>query len=108
MPGRDGAAIAGATSEYGGSGRTDPASERVHGLGRVDHVGGLREAVADQLAPFLEVGRAAEVDRVVLDRLPGHEQVIVARLFDAAVKRHAGAPLRAPEYRRGLGDAGLE
>jgi hypothetical protein len=32
--------------------------------------------MTDQLAPFLEVGRVAEVDGVVLDRVPGDEQPV--------------------------------
>jgi protein-L-isoaspartate(D-aspartate) O-methyltransferase len=34
------------------------------------------EAVANELAPFLKVRRAAKVDMVVLDRLPGDEQPV--------------------------------
>src|SRR5262249_57241732 len=51
-------------------------SEPLDHLRHVLHLRRLGEAVADQLAPFGEIGRAAEVDRVVLHRLPLHEQPV--------------------------------
>src|SRR5690348_11710867 len=45
----------------------------------------LREAVADQLAPFGEIRRAAEIDRVVLDRVPLHEQPIARWILHRAL-----------------------
>ena len=64
--------------------------------------------MADELSPFLEVGRAAEVDGVVVKRLPGDEQPVAARLFDRALKLHAAAALGALEDRRGIFHAGFE
>src|SRR5690349_18907451 len=66
------------------------------------------EAVADQLAPFREIGRAAEIDRVVLDRVPLHEQPVAHRLFDRALQRHAGAAFGTLEQGRRLLHAGFE
>src|SRR5690349_4359252 len=45
----------------------------------------LREAVPDKLAPLLEIGRAAKIDGVVLQRLPLNEKPIPARPFDRAL-----------------------
>jgi hypothetical protein len=59
-------------------------------------------------APFLKVGRAAEIDRVVLDRRPFDEQPVAQRFFDRALQFHALAALGALEYRRGVLHAGLE
>ena len=61
-----------------------------------------------QLAPFLEVGRTAEIDGVVLDSFPGDEQAIAAWVFDRALQFHAAAALGALENRRGVFHAGLE
>ena len=66
------------------------------------------EAMPDAGAPFLEIGTAAEIDRVVLDGIPLHEQPVAARLLDRLLQREAAAALGALEHRRGLGDAGLE
>src|SRR5215475_3979480 len=54
-------------------------SEPLHDLCHVLDLRRLCEAVADQLAPLGEVGGAAEVHRVVLDRVPLHEQPIARR-----------------------------
>src|SRR5215212_4322999 len=62
----------------------------------------------DELAPFLEVGRAAEVDGVVLERLPAHEQPIAGRLLERALQLHPLAAPRPLEDRSGLGDPLLE
>jgi hypothetical protein len=48
--------------------------ETTHDLGDVLDIRRRGEAMADQLAPFLEIGRAAEIDRVVLQRLPLQKQ----------------------------------
>src|ERR1043166_65611 len=73
--------------------RRAPISESFHDLGDVLDLRRLREAMADQLAPFGEVGRPAEIDRVILDRVPPHEQPVARRLLDRALQRHAGAAL---------------
>src|ERR1700683_5233270 len=60
------------------------------------HVFDLRrggKAMADELAPFLKIGRAAKVDIVVLDRLPGDEQPVAAPLRGATVRRRWGGHL---------------
>src|SRR5579863_5307685 len=62
----------------------------------------------DQLAPFLKIGRAAEILGMVLDRLPGDEQAIAFGLFDRAPQLHGAAALGALEDRRSLFHAGLE
>jgi hypothetical protein len=59
-------------------------------------------------APFLKVGRTAEIFRVVLDRLPFDEQPVAAGLFDRALQFQAVAAFGALEYRRGVFHAGLE
>src|SRR5215813_3615830 len=60
------------------SGESRAASEAFYHLVRVLHLRRLRKAVAHELAPFLEIGRAAEVHRMVLQRLPFHEQPVAA------------------------------
>src|SRR5262249_68181 len=60
------------------------------------------EAMADETAPVLELGRVSEPDGVILDRLPGDEQPIAARPFDGAPQFHPAAALRALENRRSL------
>src|SRR5262245_41999488 len=72
------------------------------------HLRRLGEAMGDQLTPLGEVGGAAEVDRVVLHRVPADEQTVAARLLDTALQRHAGATLGAAEERRGGAHARLE
>ena len=61
----------------------DHALKSPHDLGDVLDIRRRREAVADQLAPFLEIGRAAEIDGVVLQRLPLQEQSVARRLSRA-------------------------
>ena len=58
--------------------------------------------MGDQLAPFLKVRRATEIDGVVLDRFPGDEQPVARRLFHRAPQLHGAAALGALEDRRGL------
>src|SRR5579864_7951216 len=72
------------------------------------HFGRRSKAVADMLAPFLEVGRTAEVFRVVLDRLPFDEQPVAAGLLDRALQLQAVAAFGALKHRRGIFHAGLE
>src|SRR4051794_12083461 len=57
------------------------------------------EAVADELAPLLKVGRLAEINRVVLQRLPLHEQAVAARLLDPAPQLPTGASPRTLKKR---------
>src|SRR5688572_26212389 len=64
--------------------------------------------MAHELAPFLEIGRAAEIDGVVLHRLPADNQSEAAGLLDRAQQRQRPAALGALEQRRGLLHAGLE
>src|ERR1700704_2388437 len=68
----------------------------------------LRETMADQLGPFGEIGRAAEIVGVVLDRGPLHEQAVAVRQLDRTLQLHAGAALGALEQRRRLLHAALE
>src|SRR5690242_11077807 len=70
-----------------------PDSESLHHLARVLHLGRLGEAMADELAPLGEVGRAAEIHGVVLERLPLHEQTIATWALDRALQAHALAAL---------------
>src|SRR5579885_244491 len=85
-----------------------PLSESAHHLRHVLDFGRRRKAVPDELAPFLKIRRAAEIDRVILHRLPVDEQPIARRLLDRAPQFHAAAALGALEDRRGLFHAGLE
>src|SRR5215471_304209 len=64
--------------------------------------------MGDQFAPFLEIGRAAKIDCMVLDRVPADEESIAARLLDRAAYFHAAASLGPPENRDGLLHAFLE
>ena len=64
--------------------------------------------MADELAPFLKIGRAAKVDIVVLDRLPGDEQPVAAGLLDRTLQLHGVASLGTLENRRRVLHAGLE
>src|SRR5215472_19383927 len=61
-----------------------------------------REAVRDQLAPFLEVRRAAKIHRMIVNGVPADEQAIARRLFDGTARLHAAAALGAAENRDGL------
>ena len=72
------------------------------------HLGRRSKTVGDVLAPFLEVGRAAEIDGMIFDRLPFDEQPVAARLLDRALQFQAVAALGALEHRRGVFHAGLE
>ena len=65
----------------------------------VVHLGRLDEKAAHQLAPFLEIGRLAEIHHVVFDRFPVHHQRVTLRLLDAAVQFHAMATLGAQKKR---------
>src|SRR5262245_21850864 len=56
-------------------------SEAFYHLPHMFHLRRLGEAMADELAPFLEIGGAAEVHRVVLHRLPFDEQAVTVRLL---------------------------
>src|SRR6187200_586114 len=80
----------------------------VHGLRGVLDLGRRREAMANELAPFLEIRRAAEINGMILHRLPLHEQPVALRLLDRALQFHASAALGALEDRRGGFHAGLE
>src|SRR4051794_4916525 len=57
------------------------ASKALERLDIMLNLGRSREAMADELAPFLEIGRLAEIDRVVFQGLPSHEQAEAARLL---------------------------
>src|SRR5215469_16602924 len=61
-----------------------------------------REAMRDQLAPFLEIRRAAKIHRMILNDVPADEQAIARRLFDGTAQLHAAAALGAAENRDGL------
>src|SRR4051812_44044556 len=84
------------------------APEAVHGEPRVLDLRRALEAVTDELAPLLEIRRAAEIDGVVLERLPAHEEPVAGRPLERALQLHALAALRPLEDRRRLGDALLE
>src|ERR1700734_1858592 len=71
-------------------------------------LGRAGEAVADELAPFGEIGRAAEIDGVILHRCPAHEEAIAQRLLDRALELDPTTALGAQEDRHRLGDARLE
>src|SRR4051812_16005394 len=83
-------------------------SKPLYRLAHVLDMRRLRETMADQLAPFGEIGRAAEIVGVVLDRPPLHEQAVAVRQLDRALELHAGAALCALEKRRRLLHAALE
>src|SRR5215813_2575208 len=83
-------------------------SESFDDLRHMLDLGRRGEAVAHQLAPFAEVGGAAEVDGVILDRLPLHEQAIAARLLGRALELHALAALGALKQRCRLAYSGFE
>src|SRR6185437_1763455 len=59
-----------------------------HDLGDVLDLRRRSEAVADQLAPLLEVGGLAEVLGVVFQRFPLHEQPVARRVLVRALQRH--------------------
>src|SRR5215471_3397269 len=83
-------------------------SKSLHHLVDVLHLRWRGETVANVLTPFGEIRGAAKIDRVVLHRLPFHEQPVARRLLDRALQRQACAALGALEHWRGLCDAGLE
>src|SRR3546814_14480754 len=68
-------------------------------LGRGGEVG------PDEAPPLLEVGGIAEMDHVVVDRLPGHDQLVPARRLDRPLAVDAVAAPGAPEQRAGRADA---
>src|SRR5262249_18361525 len=84
------------------------ASESHDGQPGVLDFGRGRKAMADELAPCLEVLGAAEIDRVVLDRVPLDEQAIALRLLHGTLQLQAGAAAGAPENGYGLLHARLE
>src|SRR5262245_14773924 len=83
-------------------------SEPTHRLSHVLDLRRLRETMADELAPLLEIGGVAEVDRMVFHSFPFDEEPVAAGMLDRALQFHPLAALRAPEDRRGLGYAGFE
>src|SRR5579871_540010 len=87
--------------------RRDPL-KRLHRIDHMLHGRRLGEAMADELAPLLEVRRGAEVDGVVLQCLPLHEQPVAVRFLDRALELHAMAAFGALEDRSRLLDAVLE
>src|SRR5436309_2848000 len=97
-----------------GDGTSRCARDRWPSLGSFDgpsrmlDLGRREEAVPRQLAPGLEVLRAAEVHGVVLQRLPFDDQPITRRLLDRALQIHPAPALRSLEERRRLGDTGFE
>src|SRR5689334_17395726 len=77
----------------------------------LDHVLDVRrrgETVADQLAPFLEIGGFTEILGVVLQRFPLHEEPIALRHFVRALQGHELAAFGTLEDRPGLFYAGFE
>src|SRR5580693_875277 len=83
-------------------------SEPLDGLPGVLDRGRRLERMPDELAPFLEIRRFAEIHGVVLQRLPFDEEAEPARLLDRALQLHALASLGPLEDRRGLADTGFE
>src|SRR3954469_2749881 len=71
-------------------------------------LGGCRKILADEAAPFGEILGAAEIDGVVLERLPLHHQTIALRLLDRLVQLETVKTLGAAESCLGLGDGGLK
>src|SRR5262249_28075216 len=67
-----------------------------HRLGMLD-LGRRGEILADQAAPFGEILRAAEIDGVVLERLPLDHQSITLRLLDRTMQLEAVKALGAAE-----------
>src|SRR3954468_5386292 len=72
------------------------------------HLGRGLEAVADELAPLLKVGRLTEINRVVLQHLPLDEQAVAARLLDRTPELQTDAALRTLKQRNRLLHPGLE
>jgi hypothetical protein len=66
------------------------------------------KTMGDVLTPFLEIGRAAEIDRVIFHRCPFDEQPVTGGLLGRALQFQAVAALGALEHRRGAFHAGLE
>src|SRR4051812_28910753 len=75
---------------------TPPSSEALHSNDML-HLGRGLEAVADELAPLLKVGRLTEIHRVVVQRLPLDKQAVAARLFDPPPRLPTRAAPRPPE-----------
>src|SRR3954467_1930975 len=84
-----------------------PSSEALHSNDML-HLGRGLEAVADELAPRLKVGRLTEIHRVVVQRLPLDKQAVAARLLTRAPELQTGAALRTLKQRNRLLHSGLE
>src|SRR3954452_16605341 len=84
-----------------------PTSEALHSHDML-YLGRGLKAVADELAPLLKVGRLTEIHRVVLQRLPLHEQAVAARLLDRTPELQTDAALRTLKQRNRLLHPGLE
>src|SRR5439155_20238225 len=81
-------------------------SKSAHHLGDVLDVWRRREAMADELAPLLEIGGFAKILGVIFQRLPLHEQPVALRHLVRALQGHEFAALGALENRRRLFHAG--
>jgi hypothetical protein len=88
--------------------RNDDTSRSLQDLRDVLDLWRSGETMADKFSPLLKVGRAAEIDGVILQRFPGDEQPIVAWLFDRALQFHAAAAHGALKQRPRIFHAGLE
>ena len=71
-------------------------------------LGRRRKILADQAAPFGKILRTAEVDSVVLQRLPLHHQPIALWLLDRAMQLKAVKALGTTEGGARFGDGNLE
>src|SRR5689334_11035690 len=85
-----------------------PESRRLYHSLHVHHRRRRGEVRPDEAAPVLELLRAAEVDGVVLQGLPAHDQQVARRLLDHTLQREPVAAPGAQEKRRGLAHAGFE
>src|SRR5690242_14357261 len=83
-------------------------------IGRSNHrqgvldLGRRRKILPDQAAPFGKILRTAEVDSVVLQRLPLHHQPVALWRLDRAMQLKAVKALGAAERGARFGDGGLE
>src|SRR6185437_1850431 len=66
------------------------------------------ETGPDELAPFGEIGRVAEVDGVAFEAFPFDEEAIALRMLDRAFKPHPLAALCSLKDRHGTAHAVLE